>query len=112
MVWRMWWVASLYMHVLWTLLIGKIVSSPVCYQYKEYIGHDITSYKGIKNPHECQEKCQTNIECKFWSWIDTEEPGAEQCWIKEYIISEKGHGSQGQTVISGPKLCGNYIFVH
>ena len=87
------------------LLFSDFISSPVCYEYKDYIGHDITSYEGIENPYECQMRCQGINQCTFWSWIDTD-LGAKQCWIKEYIVNKNEHGSQGQSVISGPKSCG------
>ena len=81
------------------------ISSPVCYEYKVYIGHDITYYEGIENPYECQMRCQGISQCTFWSWIETD-LGAKQCWPKEYIINKNEHGSHGQSVISGPKSCG------
>ena len=55
---------------------------------------------------QCHKKCQGIDECKFWSWIETD-PGAKQCWIKGFIVSSNELGSQGQSVVSGPKSCGN-----
>ena len=85
--------------------LSDFISSTVCYEFKDYLGNDITSFKDIENPYECQKLCLGISECKFWSWIDTD-PGAKQCWIKEYIINKNEYGSQGQSVISGPKTCG------
>ena len=84
---------------------SDLISLPVCYEFKDYLGNDITSFKDIENPYECWKLCLEISDCKFWSWIDTD-PGAKQCWIKEYIINKNEHGSQGQSVISGPKSCG------
>ena len=85
-----------------------LFSSAACYEFKDYIGNDITFFSGIDSAIQCHKKCQGIDECKFWSWIETD-PGAKQCWIKGFIVSSNNLGSQGQSVVSGPKSCGKTI---
>ena len=73
------------------------------------MGHDITFFNDIESAIECHKKCQGINGCRFWSWIDTG-PGAKQCWIKGFIISSNDFGTQGQSVVSGPKSCGKATY--
>ena len=79
---------------------------PGCYEYNiDYPGNDIGSCLTDKTIKECQEECQKNAQCRFWTSV-----GKGGCCLK----TSKGTRTKKGDTVSGPRTCGKinllYIF--
>ena len=63
----------------------------------DFYGYDLEGPSGINNPKECQEYCQNNHLCNFWTY----RASSTICYQKTADLGRKS--SQG--AVSGPKFC-------
>ena len=63
---------------------------------KDYIGNDIQMIQ-MPNETRCQETCQENIECNFFTF----KPSNQNCWLKH----AKSNPNTNNDRISGPVCC-------
>ena len=90
-----------------TYFAQLVISSSACPEYhKDYNGGDISENGiiGAFSAAECQEKCQGNDLCKFWTWGTTSHPNINISNIC-YLKSEKNIVTENNFTISGPKNC-------
>ena len=73
--------------------------------------------KNIKSATECQQKCQENSDCLFFTWNSGTGGGSwntkmkNTCWLKkEKDEVEKDCGRNCAGRVSGPKDCCKKIF--
>ena len=72
---------------------------PPCFEKGvDYSENDLISFNNIDTPEGCQEKCQENVKCKFWTYF-TGDDGI--CWLKSSKRDKAGRKNR----ISGPKYC-------
>ena len=63
-------------------------------------GNDVKDHKGIASAAACQELCNKNADCNYFTYGSTIHPG--HCWLK----SKKAKTLTAKTgLISGPKTC-------
>ena len=55
----------------------------------------------------CQDFCQKNPTCKFWTWNEKD----YKCFLKNITNNESPRTVTNPGVISGPKYCGMKIFL-
>ena len=69
-----------------------------CIEYNiDYEGNDVKGIDGVKSRMDCQAHCQTNNNCKGWTWGVT----SHHCGLK----SSDSKRTTYLGVISGPKVC-------
>ena len=67
----------------------------------DFYGNDIKFVSGA-NPLTCQQECQQNDKCEFWTY-DTSTGGIGlNCWLK----TKGDYRIQNSDRASGPKYCG------
>ena len=66
----------------------------------DFYGYDIVNKYGINDQKECQEYCQNNTLCDFWTY----RPSDTRCYLKTADLGRKS--SQG--AMSGPKYCSKF----
>ena len=63
-------------------------------------GNDVKHHTGIASAAACQELCNSNVDCKYFTYGSTTHAG--NCWLKSAkattLTSKPG-------LISGPKTC-------
>merc|ERR1711936_769331 len=82
--------------MLFIFLIIQSSLSENCFEYGiDYLGFDISDghYVSTISAQDCQEKCQLNSECNFWTWDPTYH---NACWLKT---------DKNNEMVSGPKFC-------
>ena len=63
-------------------------------------GNDVKQHTGIASAAACQELCNSNVDCKYFTYGSTIAAG--NCWLK----SKKATTLTAKTgLISGPKTC-------
>ena len=74
--------------------------------------------KNIESATECQQKCQENPDCLFFTWNSGTGGGSwntkmkNTCWLKkEKDEVEKDCGIRCTGRVSGPKDCGKKIMI-
>ena len=71
-----------------------------CFEFDTgYTGNTIKTHNNVKSRMECRALCQTNDDCKAWTFGETNFIGV--CHLKS---SDAGRQSLGG-LISGPKVC-------
>ena len=79
------------------IIVRYLVSGEDCFDHKiEYFGNGIGQPLQAANPSDCQEKCQKNAECSFWTFLS-----GESCQLK----TSDGGAKRNNLAISGPKTC-------
>ena len=90
-----------------TYFAQLLISSSACPEYHEdYKGEDITVNGTLRafSASQCQEKCQENDLCKFWTWGTATHPNISISNIC-YLKSKKNKVEKNHFTISGPKYC-------
>ena len=66
----------------------------------DYLGNDISDghYVSTSSAAGCQQECQHNSACNFWTWDPSYHTA---CWMK----TAKTEVVSNSNVISGPKYC-------
>ena len=67
----------------------------------DFYGNSIIVVSGV-NPTTCQQECQQNEECKFWTYDTASNGLGLNCWLK----SKDDFKVQNSERTSGPKYCG------
>ena len=84
-----------------------VISQNACPEYhKDYKGGDISinGTLGAFSALECQEKCQENDLCRFWTWGTASHPNINVSNIC-YLKNIKNNVTENNFTISGPKNC-------
>ena len=63
----------------------------------DFYGYDIVNKYGINDQKECQEYCQNNTLCNFWTY----QPSSTGCFLK---TADSGRATS-LGLMSGPKFC-------
>ena len=66
----------------------------------DYLGNDISDghYVSTSSAAGCQQECQTNSACNFWTWDPSYHTA---CWMK----TAKTQTASNSALVSGPKYC-------
>ena len=72
----------------------------------DFYGNDIEVLV-TKSPEVCQQKCQKNIVCHYWTFKKLSKDQELNCWLKRVNDFKITNSKR----ISGPKYCGNGIFM-
>ena len=63
-------------------------------------GNDIKNHKDIASAAACQELCNGNADCKYFTYGKTVQAG--NCWLKTKKVTPL---TSAPGIISGPKTC-------
>ena len=66
----------------------------------DFYGYDIGNKYGINNLKECQEYCQNNTLCNFWTY----QPSSTGCFLKTADLGR----ATSLGLMSGPKFCSKF----
>ena len=74
-----------------------------CENGKKYIGDDLNTLYQILNAQKCQEKCQIDSACSYWTWelYNWDLKKHDVCWKK----SSKNNVENNAYTISGETNC-------
>ena len=72
-----------------------------------YNGHDIGNIPNIASEEECRNLCQSNQNCKFWTWGKPSYYGQNKVTIKLrcFFKSSDADKREMEGVVSGTKTC-------
>ena len=81
-----------------TVIVRYLVfSGEDCFDHKiDYFENGIGQPLQAANPSDCQEKCQKNADCSFWTFLS-----GKSCLLK----TSDGGAKRNNLAISGPKNC-------
>ena len=82
-----------------------------CFEAGNYDGNagmdiDIAKISNVEDPASCQEECQKNLECKFWTYnseFASWRFGRKKCWLQNANAPEKP--GTCTTCTRGPRDC-------
>ena len=69
-------------------------------KYIDFYGSSI-KVVSVSNPTTCQQECQQNKECKFWTYDTSSNGIGLNCWLK----NKDDFKLQKSERTSGPKYC-------
>ena len=69
---------------------------------KKLPGNDVESFKNMEDAAECQQLCQSNDECYYWTLNRY-----RKCFLKN--ANALSSLSTGSGFTSGPKICRKYL---
>lgn len=79
----------------------ELLACSDCFDHdQDSYGNDVKEHKGIASAAACQELCNSNADCKYFTYGKTVYSG--NCWLKSKKVTPL---TSSPGLISGPKTC-------
>ena len=70
--------------------IANCYENGICYP-----GHDITNIENVTKSYQCQDRCNDNVFCLYWTFNTMN----QICWLKDH----KSFANEVTHAVSGPR---------